>query len=370
MPLSKIVAKSITDDTITTDQIADTSVHGRRNLFINGAMQVAQRGTSITGVGIDDYALDRWKQWASSGSETGRSTITQETITDLAGFSKAMKIQVTTADTSLGSTDALAMMQRIEAQNILQFGIGTSNSKTLTLSVYAKAPTGNGTYCMGIAMPGGGHYVEEITVGTSWSRHEINIPATTTSSHATTATGTSNGMQAFIALCAGSARNTATNGAWGSGANIIGTTNQSNFYSSTSNNLWLTGWQLEVGDKATPFEHRSYSEELESCKRYFQKVNDVWFNANRHGDDNWDGHIPAGHHEFHPEMRAAPSASNVDIDGWLDNTNSWTSTATTAASPTGMTSKKVNFTGVWNWHGNYNDTHAFRIYTAEYDAEL
>lgn len=242
-----------------------------RNLMMNGEMKVAQRGTSVTDVGIDDYSLDRWKQWASSGSEAGRATITQETITDLAGFHKAMKIQVTTADTSLGSTDALAMMQRIEAQDILHLGIGSSNSKTLTLSVYAKAPTGNGTYCMGIAMPGGGHYVEEITVGTSWSRHEINIPATTTSSHATTATGTANGLQGFIALCAGSARNTATNGVWGSGANIIGTTNQTNFYSSTSNNLWLTGWQLEEGGSATDFEHRSFGDELARCQRYFTK---------------------------------------------------------------------------------------------------
>ena len=242
-----------------------------KNLLINSTMLIAQRGTSVTNVGIDDYSLDRWKQWASSGSETGRSTITQETITDLAGFSKAMKIQVTTADTSLGSTDALAMLQRVEAQDVLRLGIGTANSKTLTLSVYAKAPTGNGTYCMGICMPGGGHYVKEVTVGTSWSRLEVNIPATTTSSHATPATGTQNGLQAFIALCTGSARNTATNGVWGDGANIKGTTNQTNFYASTSNNLWLTGWQLEIGQQATPVEHEDAATTLRRCQRYYQK---------------------------------------------------------------------------------------------------
>lgn len=243
-----------------------------KNLLINSEMLVSQRGASITNVGIDDYSIDRWKQWASSGAETGRATITQETITDLAGFSKAMKIQVTTADTSLGSTDALAMLQRIEAQDVLRFGIGTANSKTLTLSVYAKAPTGNGTYCMGICMPGGGHYVKEVTVGTSWSRLEVNIPATTTSSHATTATGTANGLQAFIALCTGSGRNTATNGVWGDGANIKGTTNQTNFYASTSNNLWLTGWQLEVGQKATPVERLSYEATLRKAQRYFELI--------------------------------------------------------------------------------------------------
>ena len=274
-----------------------------RNLFINGANLVAQRGTTVTDVGIDDYSLDRWKQWASSGSETGRSTVTQETITDLAGFSTAMKIQVTTADTSLGSTDALAMLQRIEAQDVLRFGIGTANSKTLTLSVYAKAPTGNGTYCMGICMPGGGHYVKEVTVGTSWSRLEVNIPATTTSSHATTATGTANGLQAFIALCTGSGRNTATNGVWGDGANIKGTTNQTNFYASTSNNLWLTGWQLEAGEKATPFEHRSFEDELERCKRYFQQIGSGYGKAS--STSAFDCSVT-----FNPPMRANPTVSN------------------------------------------------------------
>ena len=129
MPLSKIVANSITDDTITTDQIADTSVHGRRNLVDNSSFSIAQRGTSIASVGIDTYSLDRWKQWASGGGEGGRSTVTQEAITDLANISTAMKIQATTADTSVGSTDALAMMQRLEAQDILHLGVGTSGSK-------------------------------------------------------------------------------------------------------------------------------------------------------------------------------------------------------------------------------------------------
>ncbi len=321
-----------------------------RNLFINGANLVAQRGTTVTDVGIDDYSLDRWKQWASSGSETGRSTVTQETITDLAGFSTAMKIQVTTADTSLGSTDALAMLQRIEAQDVLRFGIGTSNSKTLSLSVYAKAPTGNGTYCMGICMPGGGHYVKEVTVGTSWSRLEVNIPATTTSSHATTATGTANGLQAFIALCTGSGRNTATNGVWGDGANIKGTTNQTNFYASTSNNLWLTGWQLEAGEKATPFEHRSFGDELARCQRYYYETGGTASN-----DFAQKGYQAAS--EFasntlpHPTtMRSAPTL-----------TKSGTFSVTNIGQPTAVAASVTNFvwqaqkdgsTGVWGLFSN------------------
>ena len=145
MPLSKIKSEGIEND----------AIQRQRNLVDNSTFSIAQRGTSIASVGIDTYSLDRWKQWASSGGEGGRATVTQEAITDLANIATAMKIQATTADTSVGSTDALAMMQRLEAQDILHLGIGTSGSKSLTLSFYAKAPTGGGTYCAGIAMSNG-----------------------------------------------------------------------------------------------------------------------------------------------------------------------------------------------------------------------
>ena len=157
---------------------------------------------------------------------------------------------------------------------------------------------------------------------------------------------------------------------WTTFANAdVAPTQTVNLADSTSNEFYLTGVQLEIGSSKTEFEYRKYSEEQQQCKRYFQSVSDHYYNANRHNDSHWDGHIPAGHHEFHPEMRAAPTTSGLDVDGWLDGESGWRSESTTAASPTGMTSKKVNFTGVFNWHGNYNDTHGWRFY-ADYDAEL
>jgi len=269
--LSGITSVSTTNLTVNGNAYPATGPLSNRNLIINGAMQVAQRGTTITDVGVDTFMLDRWKQFASVGGQAGRSTATQEAITDLEGFRTALKLQVTTAETP-AANEVYTINTRLEAQDILGLDIGGSNSKSLTLSFWAKAPTGNGTFCAGITMNGGGHYVEEVTIGTTWSRHIINIPATTTSSHATTSTGNTAGMEINITLMAGDTFDNATNGVWGSGTGNRATSNQTNFYSSTSNNLWITGVQLEVGSVATPFEHRSYGDELARCQRYYYRI--------------------------------------------------------------------------------------------------
>ena len=281
-------------------------------------MQVAQRGTTITDVGVDTYTLDRWKQFAQVGGMTGRSTVTQETITDLEGFRTALKLQVTTAETP-AATESYGLNTRLEAQDILGLDIGGSNSKSLTLSFWAKAPTGNGTFCAGIVMAGGGHYFEEVTIGTTWSRHVVNIPATTTSSNATTATGTATGIEVQITLMAGSSVDDLTNGVWQSSTSSRCTSNQSNFYSSTSNNLWVTGVQLEVGSVATPFEHRSYGDELLRCQRYYcQSV---------------------------PGSRTAPNMTNEMLFGRAESYLSWTYPVIMRAVPSVVTSNDTG-TGV------------------------
>jgi len=290
-------------------------------------MQVAQRGTSVTSVAHDDYTLDRWFQWASSGSESGRSTVTKQSASGVAnGISSSMKIAVTTAQTSVGSTDAFAIMQRLEAQDILQLGIGTSVAKDLTLSFYARA-SGSFTLCAGISTNGGGKYSKENSITTSWQRFTVTIPATTSASHDCTATGTSIGLQVFIALMMGGDRNNATNETWDTDLNGMGTANQSNFYSSTSNWLEITGVQLEVGSVATPFEHRSYGEELARCKRYYQQ----W------GGNTGSERVMTGFYNssnqlriclpLHPNMRTTPSIGvsahshwKVEVSGSSSNT--------------------------------------------------
>ena len=375
MPLSKIVANSITDNTITTDQIADTSVHGRRNLIINGAMQVFQRATAATAAAGEYETADRFIM----GEVSGGAYTTERSTDHPTSSGYSLKAQVTTADTSISAAHYAYIFHKIEAQNLQHLAYGTSSAKTLTLSFFVKSNK-TGTYTVNLYKPDGTGYifVQEYTINSAdtWEKKTITISPTAgstsfiTASAGAIANDNGSGLEVGFSLAWGSNYTGGTSGSWSSNTNHYATTNQVNWLDSTSNNFYLTQIQLEVGSQASPFEHRSYGEELESCKRYFQKVNDVWFNANRFGDSYWDGHIPAGHHEFHPEMRAAPTASNLDIDGWLDGDSDWTSTGTHAASPTGMTSKKINFTGNYNWATGYNSTHGWRINSAEYDAEL
>jgi len=252
-------------------QLPTAGALSSRRININGAMQVAQRGTTVTGIGVDDFTCcDRWRHFASAGGQAGRCTATQENVTDLAGFHKALKLQVTTTETP-ASDESYGLNTRFEVQDIKGLGIGSANSVPLTLSFYAKAPTGNGVFCAGIVMSGGGSYIEEVTIGTSWSRHEINIPATSISSHATTQSNdVLLGLEVQITLMAGSSVDGHANGVWENGGSNRATSNQSNFYSSTSNNLFVTGVQLERGTKATPFEHRSFGDELARCQRYYE----------------------------------------------------------------------------------------------------
>jgi len=311
--------------TIDGQQLPTAGALSNRNLIINGAMQIAQRGTSVTGIGVDDYTCcDRFKNFASLSGQAGRLTATQETITDLAGFHKALKLQVTTTETP-GSTESYGLNQRLELQDVKGLNIGTSAAEPLTLSFYAKAPTGNGVFCAGIIMPGGGSYIEEVTVGTSWSRHEINIPATTNSAHATTQTNdTHNALEVQITLMAGSSRDGHANGTWETGTNDRATSNQSNFFSSTSNNLFITGVQLERGEKATPFEHRSFGNELRRCQRYFhvKKADGSVQPYEPVGIGRWSDANRAQILVNHPvTMRAVPSATFSAAGTFLVNTD-------------------------------------------------
>ena len=157
------------------------NVSGRRNIAYNGAMRVAQRGTSQTAISSGGYyTVDRFKV---STNSAGRSTMTQETITDLPGFANAIKLDCTTADTSLGSGEYLQLSQYFEGQDLQQFAKGTSSAEKVTVSFYVKG-NGNATYvCELFDGDNTRHINQQFSVTSSWNRVSLTFDGDTTGAY-------------------------------------------------------------------------------------------------------------------------------------------------------------------------------------------
>ena len=116
---------------------------GRKNIIINGAMQVAQRATSVTGIGVSDgyFTIDRFNMnVASSSVNAGRLTMTQESdAPSVAGLANSLKLACTTADTSIGANEFFILEQKIEGQDVQRLSKGTSDAKECTVSFYVKS---------------------------------------------------------------------------------------------------------------------------------------------------------------------------------------------------------------------------------------
>ena len=119
--------------------LTNSQIGGRRNIVYNGKMQVAQRGTSETGVGATAgyFTCDRWV-YSVAGSHAGRFTMTQ-TADGPSGFASCLKLDCTTADTSIAAGEFFTIDYRLEGQDVQLFEKGFSSAKSYTLSFYAKA---------------------------------------------------------------------------------------------------------------------------------------------------------------------------------------------------------------------------------------
>jgi len=240
---------------------------GNRNVIINGAMQVAQRGTSFAGVG-NVYTLDRFQMYKQNSGAA--FTVTQSSVTDLAGFANALKVDCTTADTSLASNEQGYVSYFAEGQDLQRFQKGYSTALGFTLSFYVKTnKTGLYTVTMfdrdNTRKVNGSYTVAD----TSWNRYTISFPADTTGKFDD---DNASSLEIFFNLYAGSDTNTGTlSETWAASADAGSTTGQVNFADSTSNDWEITGIQLEVGDTATDFEHRSVADEFLRCARYYYK---------------------------------------------------------------------------------------------------
>jgi hypothetical protein len=289
---------------------------GRRNIIINGDMRIAQRGTSFTSSGSGLFTLDRWVSGVHTG--TGDGNMTQETDAPTAiqsgtAFTHSLKFQVTTANTNIQATDRKYHVYRIEGQDLAPAGFGQAGQRYMTLSFWHKH-TKTGTHSLAInnAARNRSYPMEYTQASTNtWEKAELTFPVDTTG---TWLGGNGIGMWIFFGAAFGS-NYAGTVNQWGS-SQKYGTANQVNNYDSTSNSMQFTGVQLELGKVATPFEHRSYGEELALCQRYYEVMS---FPGGGVGGlpvnlgQNYQNRKGIGPFNFKATKRATPTIPNVTI---------------------------------------------------------
>jgi hypothetical protein len=283
----------------------DAGALSNRNLIINGAMQVAQRSTSETGLSsTNSYkTVDRYTTYISS-----LGTWTQSQDTDApSGFGHSLKMLCTTADASPASTNRMLIQTNIEGQDIQSLGFGDT-SNTYTVSFYVKSNV-TGTYILehlgGTASATGHHISTSYTVNNAntWERKTITLNV---DSGAMTSDNTG-GLTLSFWLGTGSNYSSGTlNTSWSSPSAGNRAVGQVNLASATSNYWQITGVQLEVGDTATPFEHRSYGDELAKCQRYYYKHIDGDTSQVGLGDHWSTNQLDVGF-SFPVTMRATPT---------------------------------------------------------------
>jgi hypothetical protein len=284
---------------------------GRRNLLINGDFKVAQRGTTFAAADSATMVSDRWSPLASTNPNQNigytRSTDAPK------GFKYSTKLSVSTAISSLASSDYYIFRHRgFEQQDIEHLNFGTADAKEITLSFWVKSNK-TGTMFAEWQMPTSSASIElakpyTIDVANTWEYKTITYPANTV--HTSNAADNAGGLFLYMWIAAGATYAGGTlNTSWNNNSNRV--TGITNYLDSTSNEIYFTGFQLEVGDTATPFEHRSYGEELAACQRYYYKIGDTSDNRLSIQGTKWNTtHFISIKHPV--TMRAAPTFSIKD----------------------------------------------------------
>jgi hypothetical protein len=258
---------------VTVDGVAMPSAGplSNRNLIINGAMQVAQRGTSSTATGYG--TVDRWKDASSGGSitQSQQALTTGDPYNE--GFRNFYRLANTTGTTGAGDTREIST--NLEAQDIANSGWQyTSSTSYLTLSFWVRASvtqTYYGTFRTNDSAVYDYGFSFALTADT-WTKVTKTIPG-----NSNLVFNNDNGQGLKLALVPFYGTNYTDSGytldAWAAtsaGSQLPDFT--TTWANTTGATFDVTGVQLEVGSVATPFEHRSYGDELARCERYYQVI--------------------------------------------------------------------------------------------------
>ena len=282
-----------------------------RNLIINGAMQVAQRGTSSTSTGYQ--TVDRFDVDYSGTDEAptqAQADVASGTTPYTLGFRKALKITNGNQTSGAGTSDRIRFRYKFEAQDIANSGWNyTSSSSFITLSFWLKSSVAQNFYGAFLTMDGSQQEYSFETGSLSadtWTKVTKTISG---NSNLTFNNDNGHGLQFnLFAFLGTSNTGSTTMNQWAAFNNSTRTPdNTSTWYTTNDATFEITGVQLEVGSVATDFEHRSFAQELELCKRYCQVLSAggtytrfALGYANSSTSVRW-------FNDLRPEMRATPS---------------------------------------------------------------
>tara|TARA_R100001086_G_C11817943_1_gene253375 strand:- start:264 stop:1361 length:1098 start_codon:yes stop_codon:yes gene_type:complete len=316
--------------------VADnTVVLGRQNskpIIINGGMTVAQRGTSHTGHTGSAYTLDRMYVRMSSA---GTWTITQDTDVPTGyGFTNSLKMDCTTANSSLDAGDFIFLNIRFEKQDMRIFNKGTSDAKKITVAAWVKSPT-TGTHVVGLydANSSTNRYCMQtytISSANTWTKAIVTFPGDTGGD--VMGTDNTHGMNLQFWFAAGSNYSSGSAAtAWENYTQANQAVGQVNCSSSTDNNILITGLQMEIGEfdanSIAAFQHELFGDSLLRCQRYYQ----TYSQPPLCGIANANNTYARAKMLLQTQMRAAPTAThNGTLNYFVNNSIQPTTTAFSA----------------------------------------
>ena len=348
--ISGTTAQDLTVDNINTTSINNGQTSGRKNLIINGAMNIAQRGTTTSQA--TGFLIDRFN--VENGQVDENSTVTQADVTSgttpyTLGFRKALKITNGNQTGGAGASDYIQIMHRVEAQNMATSGWNyTSSSSFITLSFYVKSSVAQ-VFSGSLRSHDGTSYSYKFDTPSisadTWTKVTKIIPG---NSNLTFDNDNGAGLSIYLYPYIGTTYTTANSDTetWVTGTSGNYANNMtSTWYTTNDATFEVTGLQLEVGSVATDFEHLSYADELRRCQRYFYKtyIQGITPGTASQGADitakrNEDYNSGRTDHEFNSyysvPMRATPTLSfysyagtenkftnaNVDFSGATEGT--------------------------------------------------
>ena len=320
---------AVTGTTITADTGKFTNLPNR-NLIINGAMQVAQRGTSSSATGNQYLTLDRFRLTYNGQDEAltqEQADVASGTTPYNLGFRKCFKLTNGNQTSGAGATDYARIGYAIEDQDLATSGWNyTSASSYLTFSFWIKSSVAQ-SFKVDFYAECGSNQAQDYSIDTgslsadTWTKVTKTIPGNS-NLHFDNDTGTGIHIRWLPFFGTDYTDNSVTEDAWGSYSSTTRTRdNTSTWWTTNDATFELTGVQLEVGDHATDFEHKSYGQELALCHRYYYTQASAYFPSPMSMQFQFPTIMRAAPTITHSHT-GSPTINNVTSHGFMSHSSS------------------------------------------------